>query len=221
MNGARIVAVGRVDEVGIRGSRGVDITWDALGCAAPGDARTLRAIGGGPDETFRRLDHVSRALVLAASAAAADEIVPAAMREHTAIVVATRLGSLDADLRFAQSMRRGMCDGPIFPYTLPSTCLGELALRYGFRGPSSCLSVEADGTEAFDEVLRLLRTGEATWAVAALVEVMCEPCLSEAPTCRALVGVATADPEWVATMAWPEASANRLDPTVGGEGEFA
>lgn len=167
-----VAAIGDVDRERIAGSGGLVATWSTLGTAAPGDGRTFRAAFGRSDETFRRLDVASRVLVLACAAAELDRLLPAALRDDTALVVATTLGCLDADRQFAQSLGSEMLDAPIFPYTLPSTCLGEVALRHGLRGISICLSVPPDGGDAaLAEATRLLATGEAATAVAAVVDV--------------------------------------------------
>lgn len=167
-----VAAVGYVDRERIAGSGGVDTAWRDLDTAAPGDGRTFRAVFGRSDETFRRLDVVSRVLVLACEAAGLDRLLPVAHRERTALVVATTQGCLDADRQFAQSLGSEMLDAPIFPYTLPSTCLGEVALRHGLRGASICLSVApAGGGSALAEAVRLLAGGETDTAVAAVVDV--------------------------------------------------
>jgi hypothetical protein len=168
-----IAAVGLVDRERIAGTGGVYVTWHALGSEPPGTGRTFRAVFGRRDETFRRLDVASRVLVLAGAAAGLDAVLPAAVRECTALVVATTIGCLDADRQFARSLGAEMPDAPIFPYTLPSTCLGELALRHGLRGAGICLSVPpGDGGLAFAEGASLLAAGEAAAAVVGWCDVL-------------------------------------------------
>ncbi|HEX6812671.1 MAG TPA: beta-ketoacyl synthase N-terminal-like domain-containing protein [Planctomycetota bacterium] len=187
MNAPTVLAVGFVDAERIAGTSGVDTTWQQLGVEAPGTGRTLRLVFGRSDDTFRRLDRCSRVLVLATAAAGIDVALPREAREGTALVVETTLGCLDADLQFAASMRTGMCDGPIFPYTLPNTSLGEVALRYALRGPSLCLSVapEAAGA-ALAEAEAMLENGEATFALAATVDVLVQSTPHAKTTCRAV-----------------------------------
>ena len=60
---------GVVDALRVIGSSGIDVTWASLGMQAPGGAREFRSLFGRSDETFRRLDCASRALVLAGGAA--------------------------------------------------------------------------------------------------------------------------------------------------------
>lgn len=182
-----VLAVGLVDGERIAGTTGIDVSWQRLGVRAPGNGRTFRAVFGRSDETFRRLDCISRALVLATTAAGIETVLPANARDDTALVVETMLGSLDSDLAFAASMGTGMCDGPIFPYTLPSTSLGEVALRHGLRGPSVCLSV-GPGTAgaALAEAEAMFASGEATFALVATVDVLERAVPHADSACRAI-----------------------------------
>ncbi|HEX5052334.1 MAG TPA: beta-ketoacyl synthase N-terminal-like domain-containing protein [Planctomycetota bacterium] len=200
-----ILAVGAVDESCITGTAGVHVRWSELGSSAPGTGRTFRAVFGRPDETFRRLDRVSRALVLASTAAGLDGLLSPEARAGCALVVETCLGCLDSDLRFAQSLGTGMCDGPVFPYTLPSTCLGEIALRHGLRGPSVCLSIapEASGL-ALAEARNLLAAGDAEHALACTVDVLERMAPDTPATCRAVVALlARARADLAPVAPWP------------------
>ncbi len=191
-----ITALGLVDATGLAGSAGITASWAKVGVPAPGNGRTFRAVFGRPDETFRRLDRISRALVLAGESAGISQAIAAAVGvapAEVALVFETSLGSLDSDLKFADSMAAGMCDGPVFAYTLPSTSLGELALRHGLRGPTICLATvpEQRGT-ALREAELLLATGEARVVVAGLVDVLATPRPSVDAECRAVVAVLAA-----------------------------
>ncbi|MFY9344573.1 MAG: hypothetical protein WAT39_18925 [Planctomycetota bacterium] len=188
-----IAALGLVDRERLAGSAGIATSWAKLGVPAPGNGRTFRGVFGRTDETFRRLDRISRALVLAGEAAGITAVIAAAggvPPAEVALVFETSLGSLDSDLKFADSMAAGMCDGPVFAYTLPSTSLGELALRHGLRGPTICLAtVPAQRGSALREAELLLATGEARVVVAGLVDVLATPRPSVEAECRAVVTV--------------------------------
>ena len=185
-----IAATGAVDLDGITGTSGVNKTWQDLESTAPGDGRTFRAVFGRNDETFRRLDVASRALVLACEAAGIDRVLPRELCADTALVVETSLGCLDADLQFAASLRAEMCDAPIFPYTLPSTCLGEIALRHGLRGISECLCVApAERGAALAEGARLIANGEAPAVLVATVDVLTRAIDGALPQCTAVAAV--------------------------------
>lgn len=183
-------AIGVVDRDGIAGSSGVRTTWRELGVDAPGNGRTFRTVFGRSDETFRRLDPASRALVLACEALGLADVLPRELRHETALVVETSLGCLDADLQFAASMGAEMLDAPIFPYTLPSTCLGEIALRHGLRGISVCLSVgPGERGAALAEGARLLANGEAPAVLVATLDVLTRHGAGAAPQCAAIAAL--------------------------------
>lgn len=199
-----LAAAALVDRERIAGTGGVRASWDELGVPAPGDGRTFRVLFGRSDETFRRLDVASRALVLACEALGLAAVLPARDRERTAIVVATSLGCLDADRQFARSLGAEMLDAPIFPYTLPSTCVGEIALRHGLRGPGVCLSTPpGEHGLGFAEAVSLLATGDADAVVAATVDVA----RADPTVCEVAVALLTrprpGGPGWTAWQADP------------------
>ena len=208
-----ITALGLVDERRLVGSSGLATTWAQLGVPAPGDGRTFRAVFGRSDETFRRLDRVSRVLVLAAEAAGLSRTIPAAAAPATGLVFETSLGCLDADLRFAASMAAGLCDGPVFAYTLPSTSLGEVALRHGLRGPTVCLATLPDERgAALREAELLLATGDVELVVAGCVDVLATAHQGLAPACRALVAVLAAPHLGLPAVApWPGTGGSAYD----------
>jgi 3-oxoacyl-[acyl-carrier-protein] synthase II len=169
-----IVGLGVADAAGLRGTACSGLAWagerDPLTTAG-----IYRRVTGRIDPTFRRIDRMSRAFVLAAEAAGLAQLDDA-LRAETALVVETERGCLESDLEFEASLSAGMPFGPVFPYTLPSTCLGELALRHGLRGPSLCLSTAAgERGVALREARALLELGEARRAIAASVEVLAVP----------------------------------------------
>jgi hypothetical protein len=198
-----VLAVGVVDALGVAGTSGVCASWSGLETVAPGTGRTFRRLFGRPDASFRRLDAVSRALVLAAEAAGLAQSLPEDARDDTALVFESALGCLETDLRFARSLAGGIVEGPLFPYTLPSTCLGEVALRHRLRGPSLCLSVAEEGA-ALAEGVRLLDAGEARFALVGSFEVLREGAAGLAATLRAVVAlIAGAGEDRAAVAPWP------------------
>ncbi|MBK8096260.1 MAG: hypothetical protein IPK26_04090 [Planctomycetes bacterium] len=207
---AVVLAWGRVDADGIVGSGRPQVRWADLGVAAPGDGRTFRRVFGERDETFRRLDRMSRVLVLAGAAAGIDQVLTPALAAGAAIVFETTVGSLDADLRFADSMAAGLCDGPVFAYTLPSSSLGELALRHGLRGPTVCMStVEAQPGVALREAGLMLAAGEVEVAVVGRIDVLVGSRPTVTPICRAVVAVLVrASLGLRGVAAWPDAASD-------------
>jgi 3-oxoacyl-(acyl-carrier-protein) synthase len=120
--------------------------------------------------TFRRLDPLSRCVLVAAEAAGVAELIPPEHRGGTALVSASRYGCLPSDLRFERSLDPERKTEPaVFPYTLPSTCLGELAVRHGFQGPMLCLTDHAGALgEGLREACTLIELGEADSAIVCL-----------------------------------------------------
>ncbi len=216
--GTRVLAVGSVDATGVVGSCGVDRRWRDMGLDHPADRRAFRAAFDRGDPTFRRLDHVSRALVLAAEAAGLSELLPLELAEETAIVIETQRGALDTDARFADSLDDEEVAAPLFPYTLTSTSLGEVALRHDIRGVSLCLSTTAptSGEEATEgaalrEAVALLDDRECPAAVVGVIEVLERTIESTTPAFRATVALlARADvlPGLNSVVALPASSAH-------------
>jgi len=205
----KILALAAVDALGVRSSAGLRASWEALGVEAPGTGRAFRALFGHGDDTFRRLDRPTRALVVAAEACGLARILSAEARAATALVVETARGSLEVDLRYVRALERGEVQGSIFPYTLQSTCLGDVALRAGLQGPVLSLSVaaEAEG-EALAEARRMLAGGEVRHALVGRVEALVEPAGGLEPELRAVVAlVAASDEPAPALLSWPDGTA--------------
>lgn len=175
---ARIASAAVVDARGVAGSTGAAFTWSDLGIDP-----LARACGWprafSPDcEKFRRMDVISRSVLLAAEAAglnAGGVLVPA-VRANTALVSAGAFGCLDSDVRFARGlMPDAEIEPAVFSYTLSSTSLGELAIRHGLNGPCYAFST-APGTEgeALLEARALVENQEAAAAVVCLGDAVTE-----------------------------------------------
>jgi hypothetical protein len=211
-----VAAVGAVDAEAVAGTGSVRTTWESLGVPAPGTGRTFRALFGRTDPLFRRLDGPSRAVVLAAEAAGLRDLLPAAARDATAVVFETARGSLDTDLRFLHGLAEGMVHAALFPYTLPSTCLGEVAIRHGLRGATFCLSIEpGQAGAALREAASLIASGEAPYVLAGRFEVLGVARPGLEPAFRA-VAVLVAAPAAGATpiAPWPWAADRGRAPTA-------
>lgn len=201
-----ILGIGLLDRVGVVGTALAEFDWrddraDPL--RSPGG---FRRVFGRMDLTYRRIDRMSRALVLAAEAAGVSRVLDDAARANTAVVLETVRGCLESDVRFALELARGTVLGPTFPYTLPSTCLGEIALRHALRGPTLCLSTTADDAGvALREARAVIEAGEASHVLAASVEVLQEP-RGDVPAAMSavvvLVGPGSSDPG----TTWPSES---------------
>ena len=199
-----LAGVALADELGLVGSAGVDVAWDDLGTEPGGTTTTFRTLFGSMHKNFRRFDKATRLLAMACEAAGVAELIPEAAREDTPLLIETELGCLQTDRRFAASLGEEMADSSAFPYTLANTSLGELAIRYGLRGSTYCLSVaQGQDGQAFTEALRLLEDGDASHAVVGRVEWLESALGSWQPRAQAVVAVlALGSGEGAAP--WPE-----------------
>lgn len=210
MSGSKIATIlgcGVVDELGITGTRGITALWSDLDMQAPGTGKTMRAVFDKTDATFRRIDLPARALVLACEAANLEAILTPEQRNETAICVETDLGSLSTDVHFAESLGDECVHAGIFPYSLTSTCLGEVALRYKLRGATVSMSVRGHGAgESLREALRMLHGGDCEHVVAGVVDALNEPAAGRPKAMRAVVAVLARDGAGVGELPWPEES---------------
>ncbi|MFN3239892.1 MAG: beta-ketoacyl synthase N-terminal-like domain-containing protein [Planctomycetota bacterium] len=205
---ATVLACGVVDEHGISGTRGVTATWQELETAPPGTGRTLKAVFGKSDATFRRIDLPARALVLACEAAGLDQVLTEPQRNEAAICVETDVGSLTTDVDFQLSLEDEVVHAGIFPYSLTSTSLGEVALRYKLRGPTISMSVlESAPGESLREALRMLAAEDVPFVVAGVADALREPAAGRDACVRAVVAVLAlpqnANGNGIATLDWP------------------
>ena len=107
---------------------------------------------------FSRMDLMSRLGLMAVELLDAGlECLSAERRDRIGVCVETCAGSLATDLRFLQTPRASL-----FAYTLPSTVLGEICIRYHLRGPVMCLvTPPGAGQSALAEAAHWLDQGEA------------------------------------------------------------
>lgn len=128
---------------------------------------------------FGRLDLCSQLAVLAVEKLGLDfSSVP---RERVGICLTVKAGSLATDIEYWKG--RDDAGGPsptLFAYTLPSSALGEIAIRHHITGPGLCFFGRDDCL--IREGKRLIESGEAD----ACICVCCEAITSEV---SAMVGV--------------------------------
>lgn len=199
-----VLAVAVVDGRGLRSSGGIAARWADLGQRAPGAERALRILFDKKDETIRRLDATSRALIFAGEVLGIDRRWTVDERRDAALVFESRWGSLDADRRFVRSLDQPMVNGAVFPYTLPSMSLGELALRHGLRGPTLCLPIEdPDRGSALREVEAMFALGEIRRALVGSIEVLEDPPPGLEPSCRVVVAALAEEAERPTAAPWP------------------
>ncbi len=166
----RIARAAAIDEEGLVASPDRSVAWSDFGGEPPASPRAARDLIAAPWSGFRRLDLASFSLALAVESLGVGLGLSPERRQSTAVVLATAAGCLDCDWRYEQSRSSPLGPSPRwFAYTLPSTCIGDLAIRHGLTGPSLCLSV-APGceSEAFAEAAALLAAGDASAALVCL-----------------------------------------------------
>ena len=144
------------DAEGVRGHE-INIAWRDLGID-PSSGK-VKWVLDRPFPDFRRLDPLARFCCLAA------EAIGMPFPIGTAIVLTTTAGCLHADRKFQDSLATIAAAG-VFPYTLPSTCLGDVAIRNEILGPVLCFST-ADGDDGIGriEAQRLMELEEAPAAL--------------------------------------------------------
>jgi 3-oxoacyl-(acyl-carrier-protein) synthase len=116
---------------------------------------------------FGRLDLISQLALLAVEGLSTH--FDQWRRDRVGICINVRAGSLSTDVDYWNG--RDMAGGPspmLFAYTLPSSAIGEIAIRHRFTGPNLCLI----GDEA--QVLAEARDWLARGEVDACVCVYCD-----------------------------------------------
>ena len=120
---------------------------------------------------FGRLDLASQlALVAVESLGVNFEQLP---RDLVGICLSARAGSLATDFDFWRG--RDNAGGPsptLFAYTLPSSAIGEIAIRHRLTGPNLCLIGE---DSILPEARDLLRRGEAQACLCVFYHVVTPP----------------------------------------------
>ena len=166
----RLSLAAGADRAGLVGSSRRGLRWNDVDSSMPTVMSAARRVFAEPWPGFRRLDRLTALLSLVVEMLDLPARLPEPSRRSTAIVFGTVHGCLDSDWRF-EDARRGPPGGKpqLFAYTLPSTCLGDLAMRHRLTGPSLCLSVPRDGErQALSEAARLVEAGDASAALVCL-----------------------------------------------------
>jgi len=95
-------------------------------------------------------------------------------RAEIGVCVGTKTGSLSTDVQYWRTRNEpGGASPSLFVYTLPSSLIGEIAIRYGLTGPNLCLL--GGGDELLVEAADWLRRGEATGCVVVECDVLTAP----------------------------------------------
>jgi 3-oxoacyl-(acyl-carrier-protein) synthase len=82
-------------------------------------------------------------------------------RAAIGVLAATNAGSLATDVQYWRTRNEpGGVSPSLFVYTLPSSLIGEIAIRHGLTGPNLCLI--GGSADLLAEAVDWLRHGEAT-----------------------------------------------------------
>ncbi|HWN97564.1 MAG TPA: beta-ketoacyl synthase N-terminal-like domain-containing protein, partial [Methylomirabilota bacterium] len=144
-----------------------DIEIIATGSATEAGLATARF---GP--RFGRLDLLSQLAVLAVESLGID--FSAMPPERIGICLAVRAGSLSTDVEYWKG--RDAAGGPspmLFTYTLPSSAIGEIAIRYRLTGPNLCFI--GDEALALAEARALIRSREVDACLCLFCEALTPP----------------------------------------------
>ena len=142
-------------------------------------------------QRFGRLDKLSQLAVLAVESLGVD--FDAEPKERIGICLAAKSGSLATDVEYWQG--RDAVGGPsptLFAYTLPSSALGEIAIRYRLTGPNLCFAGE--DKDVLPEAADMIQRGEADACV-------CVSCDALTPAAASVLG---ATPTFLACAAFLE-----------------
>jgi 3-oxoacyl-(acyl-carrier-protein) synthase len=118
---------------------------------------------------FGRLDLCSQLAVLAVEKLGID--FASMPRERIGICLAVRAGSLATDIEYWKG--RDATGGPsptLFAYTLPSSALGEIAIRHHITGVGLCFF--GNQQHVLQEAERLIEAGEAQGCLSVSCEVI-------------------------------------------------
>lgn len=107
---------------------------------------------------FGRMDWICRLGLMATELLDANfGAMTDAQLERIGVCLETCAGSLENDIQFVQTSRPS-----IFAYTLPSTAIGEVCIRYRLKGPMLCLVTGTPGTgDAASEATEWVERGDA------------------------------------------------------------
>lgn len=163
-----ITAAGMIDARGWGGTCFPWRTWEETpskgeALASPSSFR-WQDLFGKPSRSFARADPLTKiASATAELLSPAFETAGEEERESVGVTMGTSSGSLEIDARYWQYVKREGKGSPMmFTYTLPSTALGEIAIRHKLRGPILCLLCTLEeNRQALDEAYRAITLGEA------------------------------------------------------------
>jgi 3-oxoacyl-[acyl-carrier-protein] synthase II len=131
---------------------------------------------------FRRMDAYSRLGLVAIALALKDaDLDQWAEKRNIGIIVSTEYGCLHTDLDYFETVRsqNGIGASPaLFSYTLPSTFLGEAAIRFGLTGTTFVINAPGSlGTACLQLALESIAVGDADKMLCGVCDLNAPPLL--------------------------------------------
>lgn len=155
-----ITAFGYIDAAGF-GNHAAGRSWADIGVGNFTQCQ-WKQLFDSPFDRFGRLDTFSKHVVAAVELLGLPLPCGDVKDNETAIYVGTEFGSCQVDKQFYQSLTQpGGASPKLFSYTLPSTAIGEVAIRYKITGPNLCVSAgQSSGLVALWQSAELLKNRE-------------------------------------------------------------
>jgi len=152
------------------------VTADGTGCAKTHEEFAMQngilpeikpeSVFSEPYPYFRRMDLYSRLGVIAIALALKDAGLDQwTEKRHIGIIVSTEYGCLHTDRDYFETVKsqNGIGASPaLFSYTLPSTFLGEAAIRFGLTGETFAINAAGPfGRTCLELAMESITAGEA------------------------------------------------------------
>ncbi len=155
-----LTACGFIDETGYGAGREQN-AWEDAAAKAPREF-PWRTISRDRFDRFGRMDAMSKYAVAVVELLGLPPAPEKSGWPAIAISLGTELGSLGVDVEFLQSMGGPRGASPrLFAYTLPSTAIGEIAIRHRISGANICVAGGSDsGLLALMEGVEMVECGE-------------------------------------------------------------
>lgn len=176
MTGTVLTACGYADRYGLGGGH-TQRAWEG-GPLPSADSLSWSTVSETPFPRFGSLDGICKITLAAVEMLGMRVREPGDVLPDAAIVLGTHYGCTDSDVAFYRTLERpGGASPKLFPYTLPSTAIAHVAIRYRLGGPNACVMAGPEsGLVALVEGLRLLWSGEASACVCIAADAVGSEC---------------------------------------------
>jgi len=134
-----------------------------------GQASPLEFSLGVPSSKVRRAPRLVKMAVAAAHQALEDAKLMEVSGEEVGTVLATSYGTVESNVIFADSVVDAvpsLASPAVFPYTVPNSCLGQVCIVHGLKGPSTLLM----GGDVHEYSSLLLAEAKARYMLCGAVE---------------------------------------------------